>query len=432
MLSGRDALAELRAQLAQDFPAFDPAALRKILKRHRLSSPPAGLLLDDLPRGAGDELAHTGDHPLFSPGYYLAAHPDVAAAGVPAWLHYQVFGRVEGRTPHPFVDIALLREALPDTAPGEELDRYLGDRSTWFAEPGPYTETVRYALSGLWSKDEAPLAEIVRSHADGPWLHHSLMVVDLAGSPVAARLAAFSSVLGAAPAGVRTPTLSVWSDGEAPAGGAYVVVPGFFAGTAGTRIWTNPATATSPDRTAVATPSEVVTITAGPRITGTTLVFFVAHAARDELETAVRIAEDGTVFAPYSRADEVSLRQLAGAGAVVLDHGRQATVDAARIELRDAAPAAAVPAAPDDLTADAVRSVIVLPAEQRDRTTDDTRVRDALASGAALCLIDAHGLESWLPLIQNRDRVIAGRGMAEAVAALVPADRILDLDGGSR
>jgi len=40
-----------------------------------------------------------------------------------------VFGRVEGRTPHPFVDVSWLREAIPDAMPGDELDRYLGDRS---------------------------------------------------------------------------------------------------------------------------------------------------------------------------------------------------------------------------------------------------------------------------------------------------------------
>ncbi len=435
-----DALIELRTLFARDFPELDLAAVRRVLRRHRLSRPPAGLLLERLPRDRdADAVRHAGDHPLFSLGYYLAAHPDVAAAGVPAWLHYQVFGRVEGRPPHPFVNVAWLREALPDVAPGLELDRYLADRSAWFAEPGPYTEAARFALSGLWSTKEAPLVEIVRSHSNGPWVHHSLMLIDLAGEPSTARLAAVSSVLGAVPEGVKTPTLAVWSDGHSePTGlpGPYVVVPGYFAGAAGVRIWSNRDTAVSPDRTAVATRDEVVTVTAGPRVAGSELVLFTSHAGRADLSAAIRDAVPATVFAPSSKAGEVSLRQLSDElgrpDLKVLSFGAQATVSAERIELRSPERAPLPPAAPADIAADARGTAIVLPLELRNRAVTDPRVRDALVAGAALCLIDGHGLQSWLPVIQNRARVVVAQGMAEAVGAFIDDDRIVALDGQRR
>jgi hypothetical protein len=262
------------------------------------------------------------------------------------------------------------------------------------------------------------------------------MLIDLAADAATARLAAFSSVLGAAPAGVRTPTLAVWSDPAAsePAG-PFVVVPGFFAGAAGTRIWSDPDTAVSPDRTAVATREEVVTVTAGPRVAGSTLVLYTAHAGHAELSAAVRDADPATVFAPNSRAGEVALRRLCDdlgrPDVQVLTFGDQATVDADRIELRQPDRSPLPPAAPDDLTEGAADTVIVLPLEQRLRTDDDPRVRAALEAGAALCLIDGHGLGSWLPVLQHRDRVVVAHGMAEAVGAFVDPDRIFALDGGT-
>ncbi len=436
-----EALADLRARLTRDFPVFDVGAARHILRRHGLAKPPAGLLLDRLPgRGAAHSVRHTGAHPLFSPGYYLAAHPDIATAGAPAWLHYQVFGRAEGRSPHPFIDVAWLRDALPDAPFGGEVDRYLSDRSAWFIEPGPYTEAARFALSGQWSGDEAPLAEIVRAHPREPWVHERLMVVDLSGEAATARLAAFATVLGAAPTGVRTPSLAVWTTADegdlADPAGPYLVVPGFFAGAGNRRLWWAGDTAISPDRTAAATADEVVTVASGSRVTGSVLVLFTSYEGRTDLDATVRDAVPRTVFAPSSRAVEVSLRQLrrdlGRPDLTVLTHGTQTTVEAERLDVR---PPRAVPApgpSAADLAVDAGSTAIVLPVEQRLRANADPRVRAALTAGAALCLIDAHGLNSWLPVIQSRARVVIAPGLADSVGAFVPEDRIQSLDGGSR
>lgn len=450
MASGRDveareaeALVELRTRLADDFPEFDITAARRILRRHGLSAPPAGMLLDRLPaNGDGKDLRHTGDHPLFSPGYYVVANPDIAATGVPAWLHYQVFGRLEGRAPHPFVQIARLRDAMPDALPGDELDSYLADRSAWFIEPGPYTDAVRFALSGMWTRAESPLAEIVRSHPSEPWVHQRLMLTDLAGDLAMARLAAFASVLGAAPVGVRWPTVTAWSgpglhrDETTDRPGPYVVVPGFFVGASGVRLWLNPQLAVSPDRTAVATRNEVVTVTAGPRVVGSALVVVTSHAGRADLAAAVHDAAPRTVFAPASRAGELSLRQVSHeqdrADLQVLSFGSQATVVADRVDLSWPAAPPVAPVAPADLVEDAAQTVIVLGLEQRARSQTDSRIGRALAAGAALCVIDGHGLDGWLPVIQNRARVVVTSSLADEVAAVVDAGRILALDGPDR
>ena len=437
-ISDAKILTELRTQLAQDFPVFDVAEVRRILRGHGLTAPPAGFLLDEVPSNrTAHSVRHSGDHPLFSPGFYLAAYADVAAAEAPAWLHYQVFGRVEGRTPHPFIDVAWIRGSLPDAMPGTEVDRYLADRAAWFTEPGPYTEAARFALSGMWSGEEAPVAEIVRSHANGPWVHRRLMLIDLAGEAATARLAAFSSVLGAAPVGVRTPMLAAWSD-PAPAapGGPYVAVPGFFLGAHERRIWSTAEVAVSPDGTAVSTLNEVVTVAAGPQVVGGSLQFFTAPASRAELSSAVYDAAPHTVLAPATRAGEVSLRQLrrelGRSDIQVLAYGRQATVDADSVELRYPAPLATPPAAPSDLVTDALRTAIVLPLESRLRVNTDSRIRAALAAGAALCLVDGHGLNSWLPVIQNRARVVVAEPLVEAVGAFVGDERITALDGAGR
>jgi hypothetical protein len=64
--------------------------------------------------------AHTppgaGDLPLFDPNFYLRHNGDVAAAGLPAQLHYETFGWREGRDPSAAFDSSLYLAANPDVA----------------------------------------------------------------------------------------------------------------------------------------------------------------------------------------------------------------------------------------------------------------------------------------------------------------------------
>jgi len=55
-------------------------------------------------------LAGLSPTPRFDTTYYLNANPDVAAAGLPAWLHWCDHGAIEGRLPHPAFPKELLKD----------------------------------------------------------------------------------------------------------------------------------------------------------------------------------------------------------------------------------------------------------------------------------------------------------------------------------
>ena len=65
---------------------------------------------------------------LFDPGYYAERNPDVAQAGISPLHHYLDNGCVEGRDPHPLVDLKLLRSQLAADFAGDPLVAYLQSR----------------------------------------------------------------------------------------------------------------------------------------------------------------------------------------------------------------------------------------------------------------------------------------------------------------
>lgn len=50
--------------------------------------------------------------PFFDPAFYREANPDVAGAGVDPYLHFLAHGLAEGRSPHPLIDVAFMRQQL--------------------------------------------------------------------------------------------------------------------------------------------------------------------------------------------------------------------------------------------------------------------------------------------------------------------------------
>ncbi|WP_375457735.1 glycosyltransferase [uncultured Enterovirga sp.] len=73
-------------------------------------------LLADLVADRPDRAAH----PLFDRNWYLAQNPDVAAAGMPPFLHFLEHGLDEGRSPHPLFDpdlFAALNPGQSDSPP---------------------------------------------------------------------------------------------------------------------------------------------------------------------------------------------------------------------------------------------------------------------------------------------------------------------------
>ena len=118
--------------------AFNPA----ILSNNPETEPLTATAL--LVRATPDVLTHG----LFEAAYYLASNPDVAAAGLDPYQHYEQYGWHEGRNPNPFFSTSgYLAANLDVKAAG--LDPLLHyDQFGWREgrDPGPSFDTNLYLL----------------------------------------------------------------------------------------------------------------------------------------------------------------------------------------------------------------------------------------------------------------------------------------------
>lgn len=448
--AARTVLVELRAELAASYPAVGAAALLRIARRHRLDAFPPGFLVGGGIRdrgrdGAGAALraaANGGSgHPLFSGGYYSLINPDVRAAGVSPWLHYQVFGRREGRSPHPLIDTATLSAWLPATLRPALVDEYLGDPVNWFAAPGPYVDPRSFVLHGNWDGNGHPLLQLLKQ-LDGPWVHRRLMLVDSASNDDArARLVAATFLLtrsGRSGLGA----LEIWdrhpaTDGEQPATGAMTVVPGFFLGSSAGELRRPGNDVTSPDGTMVRLATGTIGLATGRAARATGLVFLEAPRRHEQLRELVQSAESGAAIAAHDRAQETAVRQLRRdlrrTDLTVLESGMQSRVlVSGAVRIMEAVDAGRVPAWDWDAGEDARDIAVVIPASQRGRATGDPRLRSLLTSGASLCLVDDNGLNSWLPVIQGRSRVLVDPVLLDGVGSFVAQSALTSLPPGDR
>jgi len=435
------ALRELRDLLAASYPAIPVRALVRAARRRGLTSFPPGLLVagslsDRSAAGPSARLSAAARrrndgslHPLFSAEYYATANADVGASGVSPWLHYQVFGRVEGRSPHPLVDVTHLSASLPGIRVPDAVDEYLARRELWVIDPGPYVDCLRFTLFGGWDPAQHPLQQIVSTQLRSHWVHQRLMLVDASSNDgAAARLAGVGYLLARNTNAGRFARVTTWSRDASPAPdrGDYTVVPGFFLGVQGSELWADQHGVASQDSTVVRALAETISVENGQRITADQLVYVTAHLDREQLDSLVGSMESG-VIAPHNRAQEISLRQLrrdSGRPEVsILAVGVQAHVSGARLRLVDGGETRpAVPAWSWDLPADNV--AIVMPTSTRLRATGDQPLRAALAAGAELCLVDERGLNSWLPQLQSRETVVVDPSLVDDVASFVARDSI--------
>lgn len=87
-------------------PLNDPDLVKhaeSVLKKHASSRSGAdNPVIDSLPLTCYFDAVHYGDH-----------NPDVAAAGLHPYLHFLQHGVIEGRNPHPLIDLAFIRSKLP-------------------------------------------------------------------------------------------------------------------------------------------------------------------------------------------------------------------------------------------------------------------------------------------------------------------------------
>ena len=443
----------LRRELSSTFPSVNLSALLGILRAHRLGEFPEAFLLggrlrDLSPDGAIARLRIAHDaaasratpwHPLFSNEFYEATNPDVAAAGVPLWLHYQVHGSAEGRSPHPLVDVPYLASSLPGVRRSETLDAYLTHPGSWSADTSPYVDSGRFALEGPWDGHSNPLTQMVVENRGEPWVHGRLMVVDAGSRGTGQRALGAAILLARSRAAGNFSAIASWtpSDGRPDASGsaaAYVVVPGYFLAADGRELVATSSARMSDDATVIRLADEVLSLSAGPAVDADELLYLDSELTRPELVAALERPGGTLVVAPFSAAQQFALEQLVDettARVTVLAHGRQASVAAGRLAVvRSQHEPSAVAAWEWPSDADPASVAVVIPESNRRRSTNDPLVRDALRSGAALCIVGPYGIADWMPILLSRTHVVVDRAVVQLVLGVVDPERVWQLAGG--
>lgn len=443
----------LRRELSSTFPSVNLSALFGILRAHRLGEFPEAFLLGarlrDLSptgaiarlRGAHDATASrsTPWHPLFSNEFYEATNPDVAAAGVPLWLHYQVYGSAEGRSPHPLVDVPYLAAALPGVRRSETLDAYVTHPESWSVDTSPYVDSGRFALEGPWDGHSNPLRQMVVENRGEPWVHGRLMIVDAGSRAVGQRALGAAILLARNQAAGNFSSITSW----APSGGdpaepaataAYVVVPGYFLAADGRELVATSSARLSDDATVIRLADEILSLSAGPAVEADELLYLESELTRPELVAALGRSGGALAVAPFSAAQQFALEQLGdetSARVTVLQHGRQASVAAGRLTIeRSQHEPDPVPCWDWPADVDPASVVVVVPESNRRRSTNDPLVAEALRSGAALCIVGAHGIADWMPVLLSRAHVVVDRTIVQLVLGVVDPERVWQLVGG--
>ena len=117
---------------------------------------------------------------IFLSDFYLAAYPDVAAAGSDPWEHFSKHGIFEGRAPSPYLDPAFLANnlALPVS---NVLIEMFSNKKYWGANTSPYVNIENFVVNGPWDGVTHPLEQIIIGGLNiEPWVKYGNSYSDLA------------------------------------------------------------------------------------------------------------------------------------------------------------------------------------------------------------------------------------------------------------
>jgi len=263
--------------------------------------------------------------------YYRLAYPDVATARN-VRRHFERHGKLEGRSPHPFVDVARLAAQMPDVRLAEVFDTYLRDRARWELSPSPYLDVETFMRSGPWNGRTHPLVQILRDRPAEPWVRSRLGMIDLASAEDPRRIAAGLLAL-RHPGLIRLSRLEFW---PATAGatepvedlgpGRYRVAAGFLIARGAAQVAAIGSDVVSDDGTLVRTPDGVLGILVADTMTARTV-----HVLRPQSEVEEILLAEEDLVAPATAGQ---LERLRAIGHRTLPLGRQYEVDAQRVVLR--------------------------------------------------------------------------------------------------
>lgn len=444
---------ELRAELAATYPRIRVGHVRKLVRKFGLKNLPSGMLLLSpnlsssllrmfLVQFAGSR-RNASWHPLFDTGSYLVVNPDIATIRVSLWLHFQAFGKAEGRSPHPFIDVEYLSASMPGVPRGEVIDHYLSLPEFWTLDPSPYVDIQAFLLSGRWDGRTHPLTQIVAQGLSAQWVHHRLMLIDNAGvDGGGSRSLAAATLLARKGAPARALTLQAWPDKDlevstSPAAGNYTAIPGFFLGCGDSTIFSARDAMLSPDESMINLNAEIVSVKQGETITASHLIFLEGALERSKLVDVVKTAGADGVISPSSGPQQSALEEIIREYSLtklrVLPFGIQVQVNASQATVVSGSPELATPDTwAGGTPCDALRTAFVIGESTVPDVLRLPEVRQAIDNGAALCVVSNENVAPWLPLLSTRDVIGCESTMLEALRGFIEEDalRLIPPHGG--
>ena len=444
----------VRSYLERSYPNPNIATVLQIIRRSGVDRIPLELLVggtigDASPAGAAqlleratraEPLGYGDPYPLFASSFYGWENPDVVASGVAPWVHYQVFGHREARSPHPFLDASFMRQWIPAASPSSVVDTYLSCPEYWTIDTSPYVDTQRFVLESETDGINPPIMRILGTDFGDQWLSLRLMLID-ASSPETsvARLNAAAFLLSKHSAISWQRRLVSWSKRREPlvtpvSGGRFTVVPGYFLGAEGATLASFGEAAVSPDSTVVRLDSEYISLTEPIWSEADRLVFVASELDRDEAEKLFAPVNGTQMIAPRSSTQEAALVTLISFLQLdyvnVLPFGRQSNVESRAILLVD------YPATPVEvwdwtsrLDGEAVIFVLPQGALLSDKVV--ALMEEWISRGSSLLTTDAEGLGVWYRLL-GRARVVVHPDLLEGARLIVARGSLQILDENRR
>ena len=446
----------VRAQIAgRGAKRISTRALVRIGKQYGLGRFPEALLIE----GRFDDTSASGataalksalrstsigspdPHPLFSRTFYLWGNPDVARAGMLPWLHYQQHGYREGRSPHPLLDADYITQWAATVPRSEAIDRYLRDPVMWTIDTSPYVDCQKYVLRGGWSGTSSPLGEIVGGGATERWVQSRLIAIDseFREATPEARIGVLFLLTRNRPRSLFSP-ITMWKPaaqntdsppiGNPEVGGPYTLVPGFFLGSQGVELWSDPNLALSEDLSVIRYSKGFVGLEVGDSVTVDELRFVGGTLRHEDLLEVVSPLQGTLAISPASWAQECALRYLvdrAGTESVtILPWGRQLRVNAGSIRLIEGAANSMPSWSWPDCDP---RDVVFVDAGPLGATcAAEPQVSEWLRRGAAILLIDEASMQRWVSAFVERTHVVATPATEEFVGGVIPMHRTAILE----
>lgn len=405
----------VRDYIRRNYPRPSAKAVARIVTRAGFDQLPlpllvAGSTLDASPGGAfarlsdaldPDSSRFTDPHTLFSTAFYLLTNPDVAEIEATPWAHYQAFGVLEGRSPHPLLDQRLMHEWLPSIDRKTVVDRYLSDPSFWTIDTSPYVDSQRYLLDAGPNLTVPPIMRILDGGVFSEWVSLQLMLID-AGSTNnrTARLnaAAFLVTVHTRP-GISG-RLVEWSESfngiarrdQEAVKLEYTVVPGYFLGADGTSVLPSGPGAVSADSSVVRLPNGYLSFARGPEIVCDRLVYVTSGVSHTEATSALVGSEGRVVIAPHTGRQATAFRGLAARlgipDVIVLPAGEQASVRPRTVVLLEGGHSAVAPWRWDETIAPSEVIFLLPPGLATVPRPTVKRVLEWVAAGSSALTID--------------------------------------------